>query len=766
MTSRRLRLIAAAAVALAASSAMPGIGHAQDLSAACRDPEAASETEPGAAPSASPPPGPVTVTDTAGNVFSVQAVASGTDPSGIAVDKTDPFGRVFVADQGSDQVTALYGRSPGLTVGCRLPAGSRPIDVAVDDATGTVLTTLGGTPRVVLIDGRSEPNRITGWIDLPGTPAQVTVDQASRRAWVSMPELGQVAQLEATAAEGPDAPPWQVTGTFEAGSYPTFLAVDEERDLLLVSEQGQPPGASGDEGRGAVHIFDVSAGQPEPLGAPIPASVPTGIAFDPATGTAFVLENGTDSLMSITVPARRNAAHRTGPAAVRRREPESQPRRPRAPAGDTRTRGDPRSTGRVAHRRPPGRLPPGRRRTPGLRPLGPVRSADARHRPRSDHRAGLRLSADRWTRRRLRVGCAFRAGTAPGVDRVRRCPVRCRSRWRQRTWPGPWASRCWSCCWSGPRRRSSTRPSKRTQATSRAGWADACPAVAVWVVSIDSLRPRSASLPSIAGMAVYLAVAALILSFLYPGFPGQDALLVFAIALFGLVVANIVDFLPGDRYVARRYHAHGSVRVAVWTLGLAAVTVLISRVAGLQPGYMYGIIGTFTFAVALTLDDEGRMEAWAAVALLVLALVAWFGRIPFEPTPGVPQSGPGLIINMGLVSIFVIAVEGLVFGLIPLRFLPGEKIFRWSRWRWLLLWGAGLALFAHVLVYPVTLAQPSPDPATLTATLVSVGIYGAIAVVFWAAFRWRERRPAMAGPSAASGDDPVTDTAHEGPPEP
>ena len=765
MTSRRLRLIAAAAVALAASSAMPGIGQAQDLSAACRVPEAAFETEPGAAPSASPPPGPVTVTDTAGNVFSVQAVASGTDPSGIAVDKTDPFGRVFVADQGSDQVTALYGRSPGLTVGCRLPAGSRPIDVAVDDATGTVLTTLGGTPRVVLIDGRSEPNRITGWIDLPGTPAQVTVDQASRRAWVSMPELGQVAQLEATAAEGPDSPPWQVTATFEAGSYPTFLAVDEERDLLLVSEQGQPPGTSGDEGRGAVHIFDVSAGQPEPLGAPIPASVPTGIAFDPATGTAFVLENGTDSLMSITFP------------------PDGSPltERVKLPYGDESQNLNP--VDLVL-------LPATRELVVTLAalvesPIGghlDVFRLDDAGRPTYD-RSVPSAQRTRGIALDPTTGRVFVSAPTDGLVAAYALDASSEAA------PLPAST---AAAMPGPLQISLApedvartlglsllvlllvgaptplfNETLETHAGDIQGWLGRRLPRRRGLGRLDRLAAAAQRLAAgIAGMAVYLAVAALILSFLYPDFPGQDALLVFAIALFGLVVANIVDFLPGDRYVARRYHAHGSVRVAVWTLGLAAVTVLISRVAGLQPGYMYGIIGTFTFAVALTLDDEGRMEAWAAVALLVLALVAWFGRIPFEPTPGVPQSGPGLIINMGLVSIFVIAVEGLVFGLIPLRFLPGEKIFRWSRWRWLLLWGAGLALFAHVLVYPVTLAQPSPDPATLTATLVSVGIYGAIAVVFWAAFRWRERRPAMAGPSAASGDDPVTDTAHEGPPEP
>ena len=102
-----------------------------------------------------------------------------------------------------------------------------------------------------------------------------------------------------------------------------------------------------------------------------------------------------------------------------------------------------------------------------------------------------------------------------------------------------------------------------------------------------------------------------------------------------------------------------------------------------------------------------------------------------------PSSGTNLIINSGLVGIFVVAVEGLVFGLVPLKFLPGAKIFTWSRWKWLVLWGTGLALFVHVLVYPVTIAQPNPSPSSLTTTLGSVAIYGAIAVGFWGYFRWR-----------------------------
>ena len=131
-------------------------------------------------------------------------------------------------------------------------------------------------------------------------------------------------------------------------------------------------------------------------------------------------------------------------------------------------------------------------------------------------------------------------------------------------------------------------------------------------------------------------MAAIIYSFLTPGFPWDNGLIVFGVAILGLAVVTAADILPGQRYVVGKYSDKGRIRVAMWTLVLAAVCVLISRLSGMQPGYMYGIIGAFAFGVALGVADEGRMEARGAVALLALALVAWFARIPFEPTPGRP----------------------------------------------------------------------------------------------------------------------------------
>jgi DNA-binding beta-propeller fold protein YncE len=726
---------------------LPGIGAAQDLSATCLPTDAADPPAPGS-PAPGSPTGPTTVTDSSGQSYSVVAVTSGEDPSGIALDATDPFGRVFVADRGSDQVTVLYGRSPELTLGCRLPVGPEPIDVAVDDATGTAMVTLGGVPRVVLIEGRAERPRITGWVDLPATPAQVVIDQEHRRAWISMPGAGRIARLEPEGSSSPDTASWLLTGTFDAGSFPTFMAVDPDRERLFVSAQGQAADAGGDLGLGFVWMFDTSGPEPTPIGEPIPASVPTGIAIDPVRGAAYVLENGTDGIMSIYL------APGQAPDTDRLPLPfvdESQNQNPVDLVLLPATRELLVTMASVVASAIGGHLD-------GFRVNDIGDMTYERSIPSAQRTRGIVLDP---TTGRVFV-------TAPGEGRVAAYAI------EEPTAPPPPPPTI-AAAMPGPLHISlAPEDVVRTAGLSLlvlllvgaptplfnetleshvgelGGWFSRRLPRSRGPGRLDRLRAAARRLDqSIWGVAVYVAIAALILSFLAPAFPGQDALLVFGVALVGLIVANIVDALPGERYVARRYGAHGTIRVAVWTLGLAAVTVLISRMAGLQPGFMYGIIGTVTFAVALTSADEGRMEAWGALGLLLVAIAAWFARIPFEPTPGVPQSGPGLIINMGLVGIFVVAVEGLVFGLIPLRFLPGEKVFRWSRWRWLLLWGAGLALFAHVLVYPVTLAQPSPDPSTLAATLVSVGIYGLIAVLFWGVFRWREHRAGTSpGPPA------------------
>jgi hypothetical protein len=71
--------------------------------------------------------------------------------------------------------------------------------------------------------------------------------------------------------------------------------------------------------------------------------------------------------------------------------------------------------------------------------------------------------------------------------------------------------------------------------------------------------------------------------------------------------------------------------------------------------------------------------------------LAWFAWIPVSHRAGLPTACLGvLILDAVLVAVFVTGLEGAVLGMVPLRFMDGHKVTRWSR-----IWvGFGLFSFA------------------------------------------------------------------------
>jgi hypothetical protein len=264
--------------------------------------------------------------------------------------------------------------------------------------------------------------------------------------------------------------------------------------------------------------------------------------------------------------------------------------------------------------------------------------------------------------------------------------------------------------------------------------------LAAWVGGILSAWSRSW-----AGLVAYLAGASLLYAFLKPEFPTQDAARTLFTTAFGIAVGTAVSQLPSEWYVRRRHGEGGRVQVALWTLGLGLGCVAVTRITSVQPGYIYGIIGGFTFAVALTMEDRGRMAYLGMATLLGVGVAAWFVRVPFEPVTGVVGGDAGAVASELLTNLFVAAVQGVAIALIPLRYLAGEQLFSWSRPRWLALWAASLLLFAHVILYPVSSFGPHPSPTGLWTVALTVAVYSAVAVGFWWFFRRRERYRARPG---------------------
>lgn len=86
------------------------------------------------------------------------------------------------------------------------------------------------------------------------------------------------------------------------------------------------------------------------------------------------------------------------------------------------------------------------------------------------------------------------------------------------------------------------------------------------------------------------------------------------------------------------------------------------------------------------------------------------------------------LVNIGLetalATVVVAGIEAAAFAMVPVRFLPGASVFRWSRRVWLILFGSAIFGFFHILLNPAHgyLADGTRTPLLLFA-VTSIGFW-------------------------------------------
>jgi hypothetical protein len=202
--------------------------------------------------------------------------------------------------------------------------------------------------------------------------------------------------------------------------------------------------------------------------------------------------------------------------------------------------------------------------------------------------------------------------------------------------------------------------------------------------------------------------------------------------LLGIVLVTAAFAVPAI-LAHGRHGDRPSLKVVPVSLLIGVACVLLSRLTDFQPGYLYGLLIGLVFARELTDAEEGRATAIGAVAMLGVALVSWIGL-------GVLPDGDGFGLVVGrtaLAALMVAGLEGVVFGLLPMRFLPGEPLYAWNRLLWAGLLGIGAFAFFHILINPASgyLSDTSRTPL-LTVVALLIG-FSLVSVAFWAWFRFR-----------------------------
>jgi hypothetical protein len=261
------------------------------------------------------------------------------------------------------------------------------------------------------------------------------------------------------------------------------------------------------------------------------------------------------------------------------------------------------------------------------------------------------------------------------------------------------------------------------------------------------------------GFIAFIGIAALLGALLDPRL-GLDARSIATFLGMGLGIAAVAVAFALPKLLARRRRGRpAGFRVLPASLVVSAACVIVSRVMGLVPGYLYGAILGVEDDDAGDADaeekrrEEGRSTAIGAAWSLALALLAWVVSWPLTADVGSDIGLAVLVVRTALWAMVVAGIESVVFGFLPVRFLPGEKVFRWSKRAWALLLGIALFAFLHVLVNPASGYLTDEHRVPFATAMAALALFGGGSVAFWAWFRLRPAPAAPPAPAATTSGD-------------
>lgn len=218
-----------------------------------------------------------------------------------------------------------------------------------------------------------------------------------------------------------------------------------------------------------------------------------------------------------------------------------------------------------------------------------------------------------------------------------------------------------------------------------------------------------------------------------------SSLITYLAVVGSITVGAAVPGLVGFAYHRLR---HGSAEAFVYGLpaglAIAAGCVLVSRLSGFQPGYLYGVVLGVKFSRELAPPEKGRVMCLTTLGTLAVAVGAWFAWVPVNHAAERPGTFTGLaLLDDLLAAVFVSGLVGTVVGLIPLRFLPGHVIKDWRRTAWAVVFGAALLCLIQVMIRPHG-AHPHHTPMIVTIGLFVA--FGVSSLVFRDYFDRKHRR--------------------------
>jgi hypothetical protein len=169
--------------------------------------------------------------------------------------------------------------------------------------------------------------------------------------------------------------------------------------------------------------------------------------------------------------------------------------------------------------------------------------------------------------------------------------------------------------------------------------------------------------------------------------------------------------------------------------------VLLAKVAGFHPGIIYGFVASTIVLTPLALSrgQEARIILVPAFAMLGISVVAWLALIPLDSVAG---SEPGFLmatLQSVLGILFLGGLEGVLFALLPIRFMDGAKVMAWSRLGWAAAFGTVVFLWWQLLLNRDAAYVEALTQSNVQAAMGTLLFFALTTGTVWVFFRVRDQ---------------------------
>ncbi|MFN8586000.1 MAG: FGLLP motif-containing membrane protein [Dehalococcoidia bacterium] len=253
----------------------------------------------------------------------------------------------------------------------------------------------------------------------------------------------------------------------------------------------------------------------------------------------------------------------------------------------------------------------------------------------------------------------------------------------------------------------------------------------------DGVRPLS-----LWRLALILLAVASIYAGLDPDFGWNAATAALIVSLTVGVGLLTIVYEGAQVLFGARAGARSSLQLQPLGIVIAALSVVITRVTDVHPGIVLGVIA----GAAVGSHDarlQGRIVTAAMLGILAVSMGSLLLVGPFQSlSTDHPEVWWAVIPETVAVTLFVGGIEGLLFSLLPLKFMEGRRVWDWSRPVWFVLALGVSFLFFHVVLNR-TDAYTSVVEETGVQTLLLICVASvAVSSVFWLACRlWLPGEP-------------------------